>query len=411
MSPVNFKERTMDKTKKLRLIGVDVARGIALLGMMAIHILPAWNDDFEPTVVWTVFSGASAALFATLAGVGLGFASGGTEPLSGALLTQARRGLALRAAIVALIGLLVAYLEPPAAIILAYYGVMFLMAIPFLGWGIRRLAAVAAAFAVAGPVFLQLVRDNLPAEDGLDPHLGTLLSDPGGTISTILFTGSYPAAVWMAFICAGMAIGRLDLRSVSVQARLLASGAGLAVATWLASVLLMGPLGGTESLIEANRGLMTEEMVTDTLTWGPDPALTTTSWWWLGVLSPYSSMPLEVLNTLGLAVAVLGAMLLLANRIGSALVPLAAAGAMTLTLYTAHLVMLAVGLLVDRPNVDFVVQAAVLVLFAVIWRNTRGGQGPLERVVARSIQGSLSRLPSQRTVAAAPEDDARDSAP
>ena len=36
--------------RRRRLVGVDAARGLALVGMMSIHILPAWDPEtFAPT--------------------------------------------------------------------------------------------------------------------------------------------------------------------------------------------------------------------------------------------------------------------------------------------------------------------------------------------------------------------------
>ncbi len=48
---------------------------------MAIHLLPAWNEETgEASWSWRLFSGDSAALFALLAGVGLALTSGGRNP-------------------------------------------------------------------------------------------------------------------------------------------------------------------------------------------------------------------------------------------------------------------------------------------------------------------------------------------
>src|SRR5690606_17092001 len=56
--------------KKKRLIGIDAARGLALIGLIAVHILPDETAGGDPSLAWTLFSGDSAALFALLAGVG-----------------------------------------------------------------------------------------------------------------------------------------------------------------------------------------------------------------------------------------------------------------------------------------------------------------------------------------------------
>jgi RsiW-degrading membrane proteinase PrsW (M82 family) len=54
---------------------------------------------------------------------------------------------------------------------------------------------------------------------------------------------------------------------------------------------------------------------------------------------------------------------------------------MTLTLYTAHLVVRWIGLGEDVPVVQYLVLVTGAITFAVLWRG-RHGQGPLERVVA-----------------------------
>lgn len=374
----------MTSTTKRRLIGVDVARGIALIGMMAIHILPASDENFEPTVSWTIFSGVSAGLFALLAGLSLTFISGGMHPLTGRALTAAKSSLAVRAVIILSIGLLIAFLDPPAAIILAYYGVLFLMAVPLLGFGPRILASAALGFAVLGPVIMQAVRNDLPDLDGFDPTFVSLFAEPTATIGVLLVSGAYPAIPWMAYVCAGLALGRLDLRSHAVRVRMALGGLGLAAGTWLVSALLLGPFGGRTRLLESTPWLDAEG-INDVLTWGPNPTLPTTSWWWLAVLSPYSSTPLDLLNTIGIAAAVLGAMLILGDKAASGLMPLAVMGGMTLTLYSAHLIVLSTGFLLDRPGVSMAVHLIAAAAFAIIWRNvTAGKQGPLERLVGGS---------------------------
>ena len=79
---------------KRRLAGIDAARGLALIGMISIHILPAWDPETgSPTVQWELFAGRAAALFALLAGVGLAFSSGGRTPHRGRAMTADRVGL------------------------------------------------------------------------------------------------------------------------------------------------------------------------------------------------------------------------------------------------------------------------------------------------------------------------------
>jgi uncharacterized membrane protein len=375
-----------------RISGVDAARGLALIGMMAVHILPGWNEDGEVTLTWQLLSGTSAALFAFLAGVSLAFVSGGARAVGGRALTAAKASLAVRGTITAGIGLLVGLMDPPAAVILAYYGMMFLLAIPLLGLSPRMLGFAAATFAILGPVLMQQLRGPLPDLDGFDPSLSMVFNDPGAVVSALLFTGSFPAVPYMACICAGLAIGRTNLRSHDIQIRLMVGGAILATVTWLFALLMLGPLGGRDALI-ANSPRLGAEGVEDVLTWGPDLGLPASTGWWLTVLSPYSSTPVEILNTLGIAAVVLGFMLWLGERATWILGPLIAAGSMTLTLYSAHLVVLATGFLAGQPRLSLVLQIAGAVLFAVLWLNSTGrGQGPLERMVGQASARTRSHV-------------------
>ena len=66
-----------------RLAGVDAARGLALIGMMSVHLFRMPYGPDAP-LARELVSGRSAALFAVLAGVGIALATGGTQPVVGA---------------------------------------------------------------------------------------------------------------------------------------------------------------------------------------------------------------------------------------------------------------------------------------------------------------------------------------
>ena len=118
---------------KDRLVGVDVARCLALLGMVATHVLASHDPDGSLSGSQWLAGGRASALFAVLAGVSLALMTGRRTPVQGT--ERGRRSLALatRAVLVATIGLALGGLETGIAVILTYYGVLFLMALPFLG--------------------------------------------------------------------------------------------------------------------------------------------------------------------------------------------------------------------------------------------------------------------------------------
>lgn len=372
-----------------RLVGIDAARGLALLGMVSVHILPAWDPEtFEATAQWTLFSGRAAALFALLAGVGLAFVSGGTRVHSGRRMTADRTGLLVRAVLITLLGLLVNQLspgDPPAYNILVYYGMFFLLALPFLHLSARALFVWAAGTALLGPVLVHSLGPVLPVFSVYNPALADVVTEPGTTLAQLLVTGSYPAVTYLVYLLAGMALGRLDLSAARTQAGLLIGGAALAALSAVTSWLLLHPLGGIGRMLAASPFTGRED-IQDVLVYGPDPVLPTSTWWWLAVTGPHTNTPLALLSGVGTGALVLGLCLLVARRAESVLLPLVAAGSMTLTLYSAHLLALFLEVHREQPVLWFLVQILVGAVFAVLWRRARG-QGPLERVVGRAAHG------------------------
>jgi hypothetical protein len=323
-----------------------------------------------------------------MAGISLALVTGGRHPVRGRARTAARAGLTVRALVIGFIGLALGYVTTAAGlgvdVILPYYALLFLLSVPLLGLPPRVLGCAAIVTAVAAPVIVFVMIDILP-DPGLsnnDPTLTYAVLHPVGLVVDLLVAGYYPALAWMAYICAGIAIGRLDLSSTRVAAWLLAGGLVLAVSSWLASTVLLYQLGGLEHLRQAAPPPgVSWDRYRNMLLWDPPDDLRT--WWSLIFRAPHSNTPFDLLHTLGVAVALLGALLLLTRLAGAVKVlgPLAAAGSMPLTLYTAQVLFFATGLLSDHPYVQYVLMVTAALTLAVVWRRVRG-RGPLETVVA-----------------------------
>jgi uncharacterized membrane protein len=373
-----------------RLLGVDAARGFALFGMVAVHTLPLYYEETgDPTLTWTLFAGHSSALFATLAGVSLAFTTGGRTPHTGRRRTASRWAQVGRAAIIALVGFLLGFLVLPWSNILVYYGAFFLLAIPFLGLRIRYLLLSAGLFALISPFLMQWSLDFLPAHVYDNPSLLDLVQDPGGVAAHLFLTGAYPALPWMTFVCAGIALGRMNLADRRVQAALVAVGAALAATTWAASRLTLR-LGGYDAIAGATPWMSKAE-IDEILLFGADAELPTTTLWWLLVSAAHSNTPFSLLVSLGLAVSTLGLFLLLPHAVDRALTPLTAMGAMTFTLYVSHLLVMWLELFWDAPYLWFWGQILVFALVAVLWQRY-SGPGPLEKVVTRSTKAISRRV-------------------
>jgi uncharacterized membrane protein YeiB len=284
-----------------RLAGVDLARGLAVLGMFAAHLL--WTPlpfDFADPLTWTdIVNGRSSILFATLAGVSVGLATGGAAPLTAERLATARGRLAVRAGLLWVIGVLLIATRVPVFIILPAYALMFLLVLPLCGMSARALLPLAAGLALVMP-FVQVVLDALP-----------LWSAPLGDELSLGIGWHYPFTTWVAFVVAGLGVARAGLTRLRVQVWLVVSGSALAITGygW------------------------------DAATGVPREAETTSFLSAVWTARAHSTGVLEVIGSGGFALAVLGLSLLACRTsVRGILLPLRAVGAMPLTAYTLQLV-------------------------------------------------------------------------
>ena len=226
-------------SRRSRLAGVDAARGLAVLGMVAVHVLPAETGDGAVTLPEQIAGGRSSAAFAVLAGVGVALATRRSTDR-----WRARLRLLLRAVLIAALGLQLGRLDIQVAVILAYYGVFFVLLLPFLGWPPRRLLAAAAGVALTAPVLSFAVRSRTSDPGFSNPTYTELVEAPGGLAAELLLTGVYPAVPWAAYLLTGLAVGQLALHRTSTAVRLAGAGSALWAGAAAASALLLGPLGG-----------------------------------------------------------------------------------------------------------------------------------------------------------------------
>ena len=323
-----------------RIVGLDVARGLAVLGMFAAHLAPV-----ESEMLW---NGRSSVLFAVLAGVSIGLMTGGAQRSSRPW--HDTGSILLRGLYLLVIGVALTLLGTPIAVILPHYGVMFLVAALLLFLPRAVLALLVAVAAIAGP----LAVDALTSAGGswlstLSPDEALLAAQP-----LIWLTQYYPVPSWLAYVVLGLLIARCDVRSATTQRWVVVGGAVSAVLGYGGGLLLGGP-----EAVEA-----------------------------------HASTTAELLGAGGVACVVLGALTALLQRLpllARAATPIAAVGAMPLTIYSLQLVALAVYLVPYEPF-DFEawrswtllgVFVVGSIVAALLWRRLVG-QGPLEWLLARA---------------------------
>jgi uncharacterized membrane protein YeiB len=339
-----------------RVTGVDLARGLAVLGMFAAHLL--WiRDPFSWTDASTwvaVVEGRSSILFATLAGVSIGLATGGRTPPSGEDLRTARRRLVVRAVILWVLGILLILTGVPVFVILPAYALLFFLAVPLVALGARTLLVLAGALAVVMPVVL-VALDDLP-----------LWRTVTGDALSLALGWHYPFTTWIAFLVAGMGVARAGIRRTRVQLWMLGAGAALAIVGY-----------GTDAAIGVTEADERSSFLAA-----------------LWTARPHSSGLLEVIGSGGFALAVLAACLLACRTVLVwVALPLRAVGAMPLTAYVGQLLVWAaiatavLGRAGDlagfRELEPFWPLALSTVALCTAWALLIG-RGPLEWVVDRS---------------------------
>ncbi|WP_075693622.1 DUF418 domain-containing protein [Streptomyces acidiscabies] len=384
-----------------RLIGVDLARGLAVFGMYAAHVGPDPAQGGFVGHVMELAHGRASALFAFLAGFSIMLITGRRTPKTGRAGRQAVAKVVIRAVVLLVLGTLLTMSGTPVEVILAFYGLYFLLVLPLYRLRALPLAVIAASSALVLPQVLYVVQHFLANHE--PGGLWTWPAETGGVVS-LLFSGSYPALTWIPFVIAGMAVARLDLAATVVRTRLALTGAALAVlgygGSWLALHLVPGALtrlaesdwGGWDKG-GAGMGMGTGGGGSAASAWRSDtwgfPAGDTP--YGLLVASPHSETTLSVLGNTGVALLVLVGCLAAVDafpRFHRLAKPVIAVGSMSLTAYVFHIAGIHVLGIEELPGSPLHVLLGFIVavtVFAALWaRYFR--RGPLEWLLGKAAK-------------------------
>lgn len=335
-----------------RLEGVDLARALAIIGMLMAHVGPLYGDRFAERL-YALPHGRASVLFMLVAGVSV------------ALLARARRDrpgvfsgqLLWRAALLLSAGLALQVLDSGRLVILQTYALMFVLALGLVRLPDRLLLALVGVAAVGGPV--AFLYGQMQAPLVFNRSSLAFGQAPGEILHGLVLSGPYPLITWIVPFVAGIWLGRRDLRDPRLRRWLAFGGGALALAFAGASAALQGVFG--------------------------EPGFEI-AWAQLMSLDPHSQMPLWLANATAVAVAVLGLSLMLADSGAYWSWPLVATGQVALTFYVAHL--LALSAWPSTLQTGDVGEAvlicsgftAIAVMLAVAWRAVLP-RGPLEMLL------------------------------
>ena len=330
-----------------RIVGLDVARGIAVLGMFAVHThVIAFQFHWLEPGTWSELAwGNASATFAVLAGVAVAIVAGRTRIPDGVPLLQARLRILVRAALIFVIGGLLVALGTELVVIVECYAVLFAMSLPFLRMPWWGLAAFGVGWMLVTPVVRVLLIDQLRDAHWYD-----------SAIVELALTGFYPAITWFGYTLVGMALGRAHLERWRVQLVILGAGI-LAIALGNLVPLALGPV---------ERFLVTIRSAVH----GTDV---------VALVDPegHTGSTFDLVSSAGVACVVIAVCLLTQRWLRWVLFPVAAVGSMSLTAYTAHALVFS---LVDGFGDDpwsWVRLSLGVVAGCTIWRAALP-KGPLE---------------------------------
>lgn len=337
-----------------RIAGFDLARAIAMLIMVLVNFKVAMlsGTASDRSFGLDLLDGRAAAVFVTLAGIGLSlFSARARQQGCAELQQQVRRQVLRRALFLCIAGL--GFITVWPADILHYYGVMFALACPLLFWRGRRLLSLALVVVLAFPLALSL---------GVDYNAGwhwPSLTYPefwswAGFWRNLWLNGFHPLLPWFSFLLLGLWLGQLNWQHHAVQWRLFLAGVSFVLLAEVLALFCPGPQWSV----------------------------------WLGQTVPMPPAPLYVCSAMGSTLIWLVLAVQIASRCaGSVLVQqLEHLGRLALTLYLTHIllglgILEALGLL-QQTSLALAAGSACgyLILFGLfsVWHRRHFQSGPVE---------------------------------
>lgn len=340
---------------KQRVTGFDLARALAIFGMVIVNFKIAMNAVAGSQLLVSfagLFEGRASALFVILAGVGVTFLTNeARESSNSSLVFNNRLSLIKRGLLLIAIGLV--YTPIWEADILHFYGFYFLIAAVIFTVNNKVLISISAIIMLIFPVLMlflnyeqnwnwaTLTYENFWSFDGMIRH--------------VVFNGFHPVFPWAAFLIFGMWLGRQDLSQSLMRKRLLAWSLITLLVTECSFYLIRVTIGDGSAL----------EMTSEEVTF-----LFSTS-----VIPP---LPQYIISAGSSAVVVLIACLYFSDRFPKSNINkwLYKTGQLSLTLYVAH-VIVGMGILesigrLENQTINFSLLSALIfcvcgIVFSVVW--------------------------------------------
>lgn len=357
---------------KDRIIGIDVARALAVIGMIIVNFKVVFGDN---GLVWvksfaSVFDGKAAATFVVLAGVGLALMTNSAlRNNDRQKLKIARKRIAKRALFLFIVGL--SYIVIWPADILHYYGIYMLVILLLLTSNEKTILISAIVLILLYPLLISFWNYETAWDFKTLDYFDFWTFN--GFFRNLFFNGFHPVIPWTSFMLLGFWFGKQDLKSDQFVKK----------SFWISSIVFVViqilSHFSISFLSEGNEQAANElKQVIGT--------------------SPMPPLPFYMFNGIAISISIISACILIGRRFATSKIILALnkTGQLALTFYVAH-VIVGMGIIeIINPEkmgnypIEFSVAYALgfsllCVLFAHYWLKNKTS-GPIEWIMKRIIK-------------------------
>ncbi len=356
---------------KERIIGIDIARALAVIGMIIVNFKVvlggnglSWVKSFA-----SAFDGKAAATFVVLAGIGLALMTNSAlKNKDSQKLKTVRIRIVKRALFLFIVGL--SYLVIWPADILHFYGIYMLVFLFLFTSNEKTILISAIALILLYPLLIGVWN----YETGWDFDTLDYLDfwTFKGFFRNLFFNGFHPVIPWTAFMLFGFWFGKQNLKSDRFTKK----------AFWVSSIafVVIQILSHLSISFLSEGNEQTASELSEIIGTNPMPPL-----------------PIYMFNGIAISISIISACIIIGNRFSTnkILLALNKTGQLALTFYVAH-VILGMGIIeVINPEkmgnypIGFSVAYAltfslICVLFATYWLKKRKN-GPIEWIMKKII--------------------------
>jgi uncharacterized protein len=349
---------------KQRIIGIDVARALAIIGMIIVNFKVVFGENGQPWIksFAGVFDGKAAATFVVLAGIGIALMTNSAIKNDDQnKLKIARIRIMKRAVFLFFIG--ISYITIWPADILHFYGIYMAIIMVLLTCKEKTILISGICIILVYPILITVFNYetgwNFATLDYQD--FWTFK----GFMRNLFFNGFHPVMPWTAFMLFGYWFGKQDLYNDKFVKKTFWMSTVIFISIQVVSYLTISTLseGNQETALELIEIFGTK---------------------------PMPPLPIYMLTGTASSFAIISACILISKKFENSFIidALNKTGQLALTLYVAH-VIVGMGIIefinpskIGNYSIEFSVGYAIVfsllcILFAVIWRKYKKS-GPLE---------------------------------